>query len=233
MSTNNNISEAQLAANRLNAQHSTGPTSEAGKARVGLNAVKTGLTGRTILLTAEEASAYETLMNDLQQAHQPEGILERSLVQSLVDLTWRLDHIPGLEYAYLTLGYGEICAAHPEIFQATPLGVIEAKVRLMYEKQFHNLELQEKRLASRRDKETQQLAALQAARKAKELEELNEAAKVALVAEQNKEPFNLAANGFVFSTQKFEAHMAKLTPAMKTELLKQAVNQVKQTQKAA
>lgn len=82
MSTNNTISEAQLAANRLNAQHSTGPTSEAGKARVGLNAVKTGLTGRMILLTAEEAPAYETLMNDLQQAHQPEGILERSLVQS-------------------------------------------------------------------------------------------------------------------------------------------------------
>jgi hypothetical protein len=172
-------------------------------------------------------------MHDLQQAHQPEGVLEKSLVQSLVDLTWRLDHIPGLEYAYITLGYGEIFAANPEVFQATPLPVVEAKVRMLYEKQFRNLELQEKRLSSRRTKELQELAALQAARKAREQEELNEAAQAALLAEQNKQPFNLAANGFVFSTQKFEAHMAKLTPAMKAELLKKTVSQVDETQKAA
>src|SRR6185437_6194490 len=42
------ISEAQLAANRANSQLSTGPTSEAGKAKSSLNAVKTGLTGRTV-----------------------------------------------------------------------------------------------------------------------------------------------------------------------------------------
>ena len=37
------ISEAQVNANRANAEKSTGPTSEAGKAKVSQNAVKTGL----------------------------------------------------------------------------------------------------------------------------------------------------------------------------------------------
>ncbi|MDQ2776281.1 MAG: hypothetical protein M3Y57_15390, partial [Acidobacteriota bacterium] len=46
------------AANRRNCQLSTGPTSETGKANSSLNALKTGLTGRTVLLPAEDAAAY-------------------------------------------------------------------------------------------------------------------------------------------------------------------------------
>jgi hypothetical protein len=42
------VSDARLAANRANAQHSTGPTTPEGKAKSSHNAVKTGLTGRTI-----------------------------------------------------------------------------------------------------------------------------------------------------------------------------------------
>jgi hypothetical protein len=42
--------EAQINANRENAQKSTGPTSESGKSRVSLNAVKTGLTARIMLV---------------------------------------------------------------------------------------------------------------------------------------------------------------------------------------
>jgi len=45
----NQISEARLAANQANAQLSTGPTSVTGKAASSLNALKTGLTGRTVL----------------------------------------------------------------------------------------------------------------------------------------------------------------------------------------
>jgi len=51
--------EAQINANRENAQKSTGPTSESGKSRVSLNAVKTGLTARIMLLSAEDAPIYQ------------------------------------------------------------------------------------------------------------------------------------------------------------------------------
>jgi len=49
-------SAAQIAANKNNAQQSTGPVSAAGKAKSSLNAVKTGLTGRTVLLPGDDAA---------------------------------------------------------------------------------------------------------------------------------------------------------------------------------
>jgi hypothetical protein len=48
------ISEAKLAANRANAAHSTGPTTGEGQQRSSLNAMKHGLTGRTVLLPREK-----------------------------------------------------------------------------------------------------------------------------------------------------------------------------------
>jgi hypothetical protein len=52
-------SAKQIAANQKNAQLSTGPTSTEGRAKSSLNAVKTGLTGRTVLLPGGDAAAYE------------------------------------------------------------------------------------------------------------------------------------------------------------------------------
>src|SRR5882757_3801626 len=49
-------SEACLEANRANAQLSTGPRSENGKAKSSLNAVKTALTGSTVLLPADDTA---------------------------------------------------------------------------------------------------------------------------------------------------------------------------------
>ena len=61
MSTAPSLAPNRLAANRANAQLSTGPTSLAGKAKSSLNAVKTGLTGRTVLLPTEDAVLYEAI----------------------------------------------------------------------------------------------------------------------------------------------------------------------------
>ena len=55
----NPISPARLAANRANAQRSTGPTSPTGKATSSKNALKTALTGRTVLLPEDDAERYE------------------------------------------------------------------------------------------------------------------------------------------------------------------------------
>ena len=51
-------SPKQLAANQANSQLSTGPKTPEGKATSSLNAVKTGLTGRTVLLPGDDAAAY-------------------------------------------------------------------------------------------------------------------------------------------------------------------------------
>jgi hypothetical protein len=85
--------------NRKNAQLSTGPVTEAGKAIASLNALKSGLTGRTVLLSIDDAAQYKTHIQSYEDHFQPIGPEEQALVQSLADTSWRLARIPGLEMA--------------------------------------------------------------------------------------------------------------------------------------
>ena len=217
------LSDAQLAANRANAQHSTGPTSAEGKATVCLNAIKTGLTGRTVLLPSEDAAPYKALLVEYEKLLQPVGVEERALVQSLVDCRWRLDRIPGLEMALLVLIRNEWIALDPKYNNPVTAVLTEMEIRRKHEKEFRNLQIQEARLARRREKEMAELLRLQKERKAKEAEALAQAAQAYLLAAHRNQPFDLAALGFEFSTQQFHAYLATLTAARKQELLQQAL----------
>src|SRR6478672_1243349 len=87
-------SSQQLAANRANAQLSSGPTSSEGKAKVSHNALKTGLTGRTVLLPSDDVAAYQAQVARIFQQFAPASNEEKRLTQSLADTLWRLDRIP-------------------------------------------------------------------------------------------------------------------------------------------
>jgi hypothetical protein len=52
------MTEAQLNANRENAQHPSGPRTIAGKKRSSLNAFRHGLTGQIVLQTTEDEQAF-------------------------------------------------------------------------------------------------------------------------------------------------------------------------------
>ena len=228
-----NPSDARLAANRANAQHSTGPRTEEGKARVSLNAVKTGLTGRTVLLPSEEAAPYQALMAEYEKSLQPVGVEERALVQSLVDCRWRLDRIPGLEMALLTLIRNEWIARDPKYNNPVTAILTEMEIRRKHEKEFRNLQLQENRLARRREKETAELLRLQKERKAKEAEALAQAAQAYLLAAHRKQSFDLAALGFEFSTQKLQAYLTTLSADRKQQMLQEALKGTAETHLAA
>ena len=90
-------SEAQITANRANAQLSTGPITEAGKAKSSHNAVKTGLTGRTILLPTDDREVYLQHVARFFTKYQPVTEDEKALTQSVADTEWRLVRIPSLE----------------------------------------------------------------------------------------------------------------------------------------
>lgn len=180
------LSEARLAANQANAEMSTGPTSDAGKAKSSLNAVKTGLTGRTVLLSTDDAAVYERHIQAYQAEFQPVGLRETALVQSLADTDWRLERIPALEMAIYARGRHEFAEKFAHEDAAVRPGLIELETFLTYEKQLRNLQIQEGRLRRQREKDAAELRQLQTERASE------------LRASASGQP--PAANGFVFST---------------------------------
>ncbi|MBV9158212.1 MAG: hypothetical protein JO097_18245, partial [Acidobacteriaceae bacterium] len=207
------ISPAQLAANRANAQFSTGPKTETGKAKSSLNAVKTGLTGRTVLLPSDDAAEYERLLHAYEKELAPTGQLESDLVQSTAEMTWRLKRIPALEMAIFAKGHIEFASSFDQYDPSLRPGMIELQTFTTYEKQLRNLQLQEARLARRREKEMTELRKLQAERKRKEVEALDQAARRYLISKKNNTSFDAAANGFDFSVAEIERYLERCPPA--------------------
>ncbi len=188
-----------------------------------MNAIKTGLTGRTVLLPSDDAAPYKALLVDYEKLLQPVGVEERALVQSIVDCRWRLDRIPGLEMALLAIIRIEWVARDSKYNAPARAILTEMEIRRKHEKEFRNLQIQEARLARRREKEMAELLRLQKERKAKEAESLAQAAQAYLLAAHRNQPFDLAAFGFEFSIQKLEGYLATLSAARKQELLQQAL----------
>src|SRR5947208_13775361 len=103
-------SEAQLAANRQNSRLSTGPQTPEGKAKSSLNAVQTGLPGRTVLLPSDDAAAYEAHVARFFKEYAPTNEQEQALVQSIADTEWRLLRIPALEMGIYAVGRLELAS---------------------------------------------------------------------------------------------------------------------------
>jgi hypothetical protein len=81
------ISQKKLAANRANAQRSTGPQTPEGKEKSKLNAVKHGLTSRYFPAVIEAGTAeweeLEAVRVDLHNHHQPVGPVEELLLEKM------------------------------------------------------------------------------------------------------------------------------------------------------
>ena len=95
------VSEAQLAANRANATHSTGPKTEEGQKRSSLNAMRHGLTGRTVLLPREKRQAYDAFSQEIFNQLKPASPMEREVVQLIVAQQWRLRRAEAIENALM------------------------------------------------------------------------------------------------------------------------------------
>jgi hypothetical protein len=194
MSSASSLSAAKLAANRANAQMSTGPKTDFGKAKSALNAVKTGLTGRTILLPNEDAKAYEDHLLKYVDALAPVGEYETQLVQSLAETQWRLGRIPGLESATFALGRIKYADRFPEDMDAQArAALLDAYIAQEDAKHLKNLHLQENRLHRRY---RQDLAELQTRQKARKDQE---------EAEKKAQAAKTPAVGFEFTTAEMPA----------------------------
>jgi hypothetical protein len=96
------ISEAQLAANRANAQHSTGPTTPEGREKSSQNRVTHGLAGTFRLLGWEDPEQFKELATSLYDEHKPANDSERRLVDSMTQHFWLMQRALTLQDQLMT-----------------------------------------------------------------------------------------------------------------------------------
>src|SRR3954468_19157927 len=96
--------QAQIEANRLNAQKSTGPRTMDGKRVASGNSTTHGLFARRPVLPGENLDAFLELQDALLADLAPVGAKEALLAKDVVDFTWRLDRIARIEEGILSSG---------------------------------------------------------------------------------------------------------------------------------
>ncbi len=87
----------QIEANRRNALKSTGPTSVAGKAVSSMNALKTGIHAKSLVLPSEKLADLEQLIEEYYDHHQPASPEARLLLDDLINCEWTLRRLHAAE----------------------------------------------------------------------------------------------------------------------------------------
>jgi len=204
------ISDAKLHANRENAKHSTGPTTPEGRAKSSMNAVKTGLTGRTVLLPSEDAAAYQQHLDRHIKKFAPTNDDEKSLVQSIADTEWRLLRIVPLEASIWAVARLKMADLYPEITDPIQRqSLIDGEIQLAYRKDLSNLTLQERRLRNQLTADTAQLEKLRADAIQKRKADFDAGILLYKRTKKNNLPFNPAFFGFVFTNEEMEAYLTR------------------------
>src|SRR5262245_42890430 len=99
---------AQSDANRKNTARSTGPRTEAGKAKARLNALNHGRRAKTVapVMTQEDPKELEERIRQWVEAMRPAGAAERDLVVRAAKTSLELDRLERVEAARLTVLVG-------------------------------------------------------------------------------------------------------------------------------
>ena len=189
----------QLVANLANAQHSTGPKTEAGKQRTRLNAYRHGLTGQICLLTADEHQAFDQHCTGIRESLEPVGALEIELAQSIAEDHWRLKRARAIESGIFAAGqqgllgfnFGVATTEDPAqlLLEDT---LIQARTWLAQSGNFQLLALYEQRIHRAIEKNMAQLRTLRAERQAAHKQALEEAQLLAQLAYSKGEKYDPA-----------------------------------------
>ncbi|HME06207.1 MAG TPA: hypothetical protein VKG25_04120 [Bryobacteraceae bacterium] len=91
--------DAQIEASRVNGAKSQGPVTAEGKQKSSQNAVKHGLSARTIVLCNEDHALFEQLEQDYIGSLTPTTALELHIVQRIAEAHWRMRRAWAVETA--------------------------------------------------------------------------------------------------------------------------------------
>jgi hypothetical protein len=176
--------------NKANAQHSTGPTTEAGKHRSSLNALRHGLTGQVVVMPNEDMEAYHRHLNSFTDQYRPEGATEANLVQALADATWRLNRAAAYETNLIALA--------PD-----PLNLAETLAK--QSKNLSNISIHTQRLWRQIDQAIVRLQQVQETRRAQEQSELDDVLEIIEMYKSKGQIYIPANDGFVFTKPQIDA----------------------------
>jgi hypothetical protein len=199
----------RAAANRANAQKSTGPRTDAGKQRSKLNALRHELTGQTVVMPTEDHCAYQSHSRSFSDEYQPQGATETQLVQSLIDSSWQLNRAATIETNLLSLGITEmedrLRASHPEAEAALAMAVAFRENN----RAFANISIYRQRLTREFERALAQLRQIQAERRTNEEREIRKAASLLKMHKDERLPYEPAIDGFVFSNDQIETFLRR------------------------
>ena len=182
--------------NRENAQHSTGPKTQAGKQRSSLNALRHGLTGQIVVMPTEDLQAYQSHLNSFNDEYHPKGATQAHLVQALADASWRLNRVAALETNLLSLA-----AVGDPLADAMAIAAsLESQSKALA-----NLSMHSQRPSRQFERTVAQLRDLQKTRQTHEKHDLNNLLDIMEMYESKGETYDPSADGFVFSEPQIDA----------------------------
>ena len=180
--------EAQIQANRANAERSTGPRTEEGKAKSSRNALRCGVYSMARLIPGEDPAELEALTQGILKDLNPLNTQETELANQLIDLQWRLRRVTNRE--------AEILSAD------------EPDYKVLNYISLHGARMQRQYSAIRKN-----FDALHLISKQNYWEDMETASQIVQANKILDRPTNLRDFGFVFTLDHVERHMAlrKLT----------------------
>lgn len=95
-------SPAQSEASRRNGALSRGPATPEGKANSSRNSLRHGMLAKSVILTGESATAFQEIVEALDQIFQPRDAYESTLIDHMALAKWRLMRLVGMERAGMT-----------------------------------------------------------------------------------------------------------------------------------
>jgi hypothetical protein len=126
-------SSRQIAANRANAQKSTGPRTANGKDQSSRNAIKHGLTSTRTLIGQEDPVEYHELRGSLFKSYAPANTQEEILVDRIASASWRTLRSRQMEQSLCNMSINEWQGKRKGELPRTPKTENEALVISMVE----------------------------------------------------------------------------------------------------
>ena len=128
---------AQITANQINAQSSTGPRTDAGRETVSRNACVHGLAAKKFYLTEADKPVFAELHAALTKHYQPATDHERALLEELAEAKWRCRTARTIESSFLDMIMKDQRKADPSLTEADALArifmdeTLQKRMRLM------------------------------------------------------------------------------------------------------